>query len=480
LKTFTSFIALMIFAVGGCSDVRQTLSPPVETPSLAPRTVGADTPARREHHRILASYGGTYEDKALEKLLTVQAAELARASAMPGLTYRVTILNSPSVNAFALPSGDLYVTRGLIALANDTSEIAAVLAHEIGHVAAGHSFARADKERQAVLVSRVVSDVLNDPNAGAMALARSRLSLASFSRDQELEADQIGVRILATAHYDPYGSARFLTTMGRNGELRAAMLNTGSDENLDFLSNHPATPERITKAEQAAQRTGAIRNGNRDRSTFLRAIDGMVYGDDPAQGYVRSNRFIHPQMGFTFEAPSGFILENTADSIVGTSQDMSAFRMDSVPVQAGRNLSGYLQSGIVENVKIEAPQYVTIHGLPAVLATAKGQDWTFLLAAIEFNGKIYRTVYASQSFSPSADERFRAAIHSFRPLTTEELTELRPQRLAVMTVKSGDTLASVASRMAVSSRQMEQFLVLNALQQNTILQPGDQVKIVID
>jgi predicted Zn-dependent protease len=480
LKKTVPIIALVAVLANGCTDVRQTLAPSVEMPVAVPRTVGADTPARREHQRILASYGGVYEDKALERLLNAQAADLARASDLPGQAYRVTILNSPSVNAFALPTGDLYVTRGLIALANDTSELAAVLAHEIGHVTARHAFARADRERQALLVSQIVSDVLNDPNAGAMSLARSRISLASFSRGQELEADDIGIATLSKGGFDPYGASRFLKTMGDNAQLRASMLNSGSDDNLDFLSNHPATPERVARAEQTAQGLGAPRNGNPDRASFLQAIDGMVYGDDPARGYVRGNRFVHPQAGFTVEAPSGFTLESSGGSIIGTSQDMTAFRMDSVSVETGKPMGDYLRAGLIEGVTVERPQYATINGLPGVMALARGQDWTFLMGAVEFNGRVYRTVYAARNFSPAAEERFAAAIRSFRALSTEELTSLRPQRLAVVTVRPGDTLASIASRMAVGSRQMEQFVVLNALTPSSTLKPGDQVKLVIE
>ena len=147
---------------------------------------------------------------------------LVAASERPNLKYKATILNSPAINAFALPNGQLYVTRGLLALANDTSELASVLSHEMAHVIARHAAIREDQVRQAALVSRVASDVFNDPQMGALALARSKIALASFSRAQELEADGVGVGISARAGFDPYGAVRFLTAMGRNAELRAA------------------------------------------------------------------------------------------------------------------------------------------------------------------------------------------------------------------------------------------------------------------
>ena len=158
---------------------------------------------QREHQRILAAYGGAYEDSKLEAVLNQMVAKLVAASERPDMHYRVTILNSPAVNAFALPSGQLYVTRGLIALANDTSELASVLSHEMSHVIARHADIREDQARQVALVSRVVQDVLSDPETGALALAKSRIALASFSRAQEFEADGIGVGSAARAGSDP-------------------------------------------------------------------------------------------------------------------------------------------------------------------------------------------------------------------------------------------------------------------------------------
>src|SRR5207248_9045937 len=169
----------------------------------------------------LSSYGGAYDDPRLEALITKTVDRLVAASDRPDQTYKITILNSPSVNAFALPTGQLYVTRGLIALASDTSELASVLSHEMAHVIARHAAIREDQARQAALVNRVATDLLSDPQLGALALAKSKIALANFSRAQEFEADGIGVGISARAGYDPYGAERFLTAMGQNAHLRA-------------------------------------------------------------------------------------------------------------------------------------------------------------------------------------------------------------------------------------------------------------------
>jgi predicted Zn-dependent protease len=176
------------------------------------------TPAsEREHERILSSYGGAYDDPKLEALIGKTVDRLVAASDRPDQPYKVTILNSGAVNAFALPTGQLYVTRGLIALASDTSELSSVLSHEMAHVLAKHASIREDQARQAAVVTRVVTDMSNDPDLTALALAKTKLTMASFSRQQEFEADGIGVGLAARAHFDPYGAARFLSSMAQRG-----------------------------------------------------------------------------------------------------------------------------------------------------------------------------------------------------------------------------------------------------------------------
>ena len=227
---------------------RRRQAPPPE----AERDGRAKPAAEREHERILSSYGGAYDDPKLEALIGKTVDRLVAASDRPDQAYKVTILNSGAVNAFALPTGQLYVTRGLIALACDTSELSSVLSHEMAHVLAKHASIREDQARQAAVVTRVVTDMGSDPDLTALALAKTKLTMASFSRAQEFEADGIGVGISARAHFDPYGASRFLTAMERNAELKAGK--TSVDPRAqDFLSSHPATPERV--AERAEQRT---------------------------------------------------------------------------------------------------------------------------------------------------------------------------------------------------------------------------------
>ena len=413
----------------------------------------ASPAAQREHQRILAAYGGTYQDARVEALIAKTVERLVAASERPDLHYSVTLLNSASVNAFALPNGRLYATRGLVALANDNAELASVLAHEMAHVIARHAAIREDQVKQAALVSRVATDVFNDPQMGALALAKSKIALATFSRAQELEADGIGVGISSRAGFDPYAAVRFLNSLGRNAELKPQSGLSSDPRYLDFLSSHPATPERV-KITQA---------------------------NAPSEGFVRGRRFIHPRLGFTFLAPSGFVLDNTAQAVLGVNQGGGeALRLDVVQVPVEQSLADYLASGWIENIDHGSIESTSINGFPAATAIARGEEWTFRLYALRFGSDVYRFILASKQQSPEIDRAFRDAVASFRRMTLAEIETARPLRLKIVTVKPGDTPEHLAARMAIPDRALDRFLVLNGLQPGQALKPGEQVKLVVE
>ncbi|HEY7664540.1 MAG TPA: M48 family metalloprotease, partial [Xanthobacteraceae bacterium] len=453
-----ALLAVLSLALGGCSSSLLTAGAPPGSLPLPPRPAQqqAPIPNQREHQRILAAYNGQYDDPQLEALLNQTVAKLVAASERPDLHYRVTILNSPAVNAFALPSGQLYVTRGLIALANDSSELASVLSHEMSHVIARHAAMREDQVRQVALVSRVVQDVLSDPETGALALAKSKIALASFSRAQEFEADRMGIGIAARAGYDPYGAARFLTAMGRNAELKSSSSQSHMDPRApDFLSSHPATPERIKNALAAAGQLGTA-TGERDKAAYLGGIDGLVYGEDPSEGFVRGRRFLHPRLGFTFVAPEGFSLDNTAQAVLGVKDGGGqALRFDVVRVPAEQTLADYLNSGWIDNIDPKSVEQVAVNGLPAATATAKGDQWTFRLYAVRFGSDVYRFIFASKRMNAEADRTFRESVNSFRRMTLAESQAAKPLHLKIVTVAAGDTVERLASRMPVAGHQVE-------------------------
>ena len=476
-------LALLAFALAACADAsRLDLGErvPLREP---PKHTAEAGPTVREHQRILAAYGGAYHDPRLEALITHTVERLVAASEKPDLRYKVTILNSPSVNAFALPNGQLYVTRGLLALANDTSELASVLAHEMGHVIARHAAIREEQLRQAELVSQVASDVFKDPQVGALALAKNKLALATFSRGQELEADGIGVGISSRAGFDPNGAVNFLTSMARNAELRPA--SGGVDPHmLDFLASHPATPERIkvarANAKQYADTTGSI--GEKDKAAYLATIDGMVYGEDPGDGLVRGRRFLHPRLGFTFTAPENFTLENTSQAVLGVKEGGGqALRVDVVKVPPEQSLADYLVSGWIDNVDKETIEQLTINDFPAATAAAKGDQWAFRLYVVRFgNNEVYRFIFAAKHKSADVDRAFRETVNSFRRLTPSEIQDAKPLHLKVMTMGPHESAAEMAAQMAVPDRRLERFLILNGKTVAEPPKPGDQVKVIVE
>jgi predicted Zn-dependent protease len=477
-------VAALGLALSACSSALLSVGAPPGALPEPPRIAQQQPPVpnQREHQRILAAYNGAYDDPKLEALLNQTVAKLVAASERPDVHYRVTILNSAAVNAFALPTGQLYVTRGLIALASDTSELASVLSHEMSHVIARHAAIREDQARQVALVSRVVQDVLSDPETGALALAKSKIALASFSRAQEFEADGMGIGIAVRAGYDPNGATRFLTSMGRNADLKS----NGSQSHIDprapdFLSSHPATPERIKNAQASARQITAPGGGERDKATYLATINGMVYGEDPSEGFVRGRRFLHPKLGFTFLAPEGFTLDNTAQAVLGVKEGGGqALRLDVVRVPAEQTLADYLNSGWIENIDPKSVEEVIVNGLPAATATAKGDQWTFRLYVVRFGSDVYRFIYASKHTTAEIDRAFRESVNTFRRMTLAESQAAKPLHIKIWIVEPGETVERLASRMALSYRQVERFRILNGLVPTDRVAPGDQVKIVVE
>ena len=465
---------VLVLAVGGCTltdDNRLYVSPVGQrTP-----TAGAQSDAaigRREHPKIVAAYGGRYRDAALERYLAAIVERLATASQSSGERYRVTILNSPSVNAFALPGGYLYVTRGLLALANDAAEVAAVMAHEIAHVIARHAIERENRAQAAVVASRVVKDVFKDAERARATLASSQVDLASFSRAQELEADEIGVRTIARAGYDPHAAARFLRSLQRYSEL------TSDGESTDFLSTHPGTSERIRQVTAHARRFGAPGVGRTDREGYLKAIDGLRFGDDPDEGVIRGRRFLHPGLAITFEAPPGFRLQNTPKAVLGTAGDDRALRFDRVEIGAGQTPADYLASGWINGLDTDSIETIRGNGVSGATAVAEAEGWWFRVSVVQVDGRAYRFIFATRELTSEFDAAARRTIAGFGKMSAAEVARIRGRRVRIVTVRPGDTATLLARRMAVEEKALALFLVLNGMQAGEALTPGARIKLI--
>jgi predicted Zn-dependent protease len=477
-----ALVVLAPLLASGCSGLDNGKPVASAVPAAAPRTTGgAAAAAAAERRKLVDLFGGEYSAPGAEHYLNGILGRLAASGQSPSEPYRVTILNSPIVNAFALPSGDIFVTRGLLALANDTSEIAAVMAHEIAHITARHAAKRAELVKTAALFSRVSTDVLGRPQEGQVEEAKAKLSLAHFSREQEFEADKIGIKDIAAAGYDPYAASRFLASLGRSTALRAQLLGESTSAKPDIMSTHPSTPERVEAALSEARALGAPGASETGRDAYLAAIDGIVFGDDATQGLVRGARFIHPKLGFAFTAPDGFVLDNQAAALIGVGDSgAQALRLDSVMIDPATGLDTAVASGWIDGVKTSAVEKMTINDLPAATAIAQGEQWSFRLGAVRLGDKVYRMIFAAHALTPAVDQRFRASISSFRRLSPQEAAAVHPSHIEIVTARAGDTADSIAARMAVADRPLEHFLLLNGLEKGGPLQAGRRYKIVVD
>ena len=477
-------VALPALLLAGCFGDQSALLP-TSTGStsgeIAPRISPIQRASDQEHQRLLSAFGGEYRAPRARAALDEVVQKLAKAGDGQIGQYEITILNSPVVNAFALPNGRLYVTRGLLALANDTSEIASVLAHEIAHVTARHAVERAEKEAESAVVSQVVSQVLKDPARGAAVQAGSKLSLARFSRQQELTADQISVRNIARAGYDPYGAGRFLATLGRNTAYRNSGQNQSADDKrLDILSSHPQTPERIAAVTAAARQIGAPGIGARDTGHWLAATEGLAFGDDPRDGVVRGRRYLNSTLRIGFTAPEGFSLEAAQDMVIGVSASGSqALRFDSVTLKSGQTLESYVAAGWIEGVETTGIEPLQIGGQPAVIAHGKGTDWMFRLAAVQLGDRVYRFILAARGAN-DPERPMRSLIDSFRTLTPAEAQSVRPMQIRLVSAEAGDTIGSMAQRMPEQDRPDELFRLLNGLDRDAALEPGRRYKIIAE
>ena len=493
---WTALVAPVFCAlVASCSSIdnQGVRVEPIEAPA-APRVITEST-SSAEHKRMVALFGGEYKDAAVENYLNGVLTTFADTGDLAGKTYKVTILNSPIVNAFALPSGDIFVTRGLLALANDGSEVAAVMAHEIAHVTRQHAIARKEQEKRAEVISKVAQLVQNKQR-GAEVESMAKVSIAGFSRLQELEADRVGITTIAKAGYDPFGASRFLAALERSSALRASLIGQNATAaKPDIMATHPSTPERVAAAVKVAREFGAPDIGKRDREPYLSAIDGMMFGDDPSEGTIRGRRFTQPKLGFTFMAPEGFVLENSTQAVLGVKDGgAEALRLDSVALPASTTLEAYARSGWIEGLVSSSLETIDVNGMSAVTATARAGEWNFRLAVIRLGasgkgepgkseagrGEAYRMIFATHGLDPAREKAFRAAIDSFRVIDAEEARKVKPLRIGLATAKPDETAALLSSRMMVADKPLETFELLNGLESDGALKPGERYKLVVE
>ncbi|MEE8445668.1 MAG: M48 family metalloprotease [Alphaproteobacteria bacterium] len=426
-----------------------------------------------EHPKVLKAFGGVYNDARITAYVTWLGGRLAAATETPGLGFTFTVLDSPVVNAFALPGGYVYISRGLMALAGSEAELAGVLGHELGHVVARHGAQRASKAAVAGLLG-----------VGRVGQALGGLYLRGFSRDQELEADRLGVRYLKRAGYDPGAVSSFLAKMQANGRLQAKIvgLPPGEVDEFDIMSTHPRTARRVRQA--IAQAGAAAGQGVLERQSYLSRIDNMMYGDSPGQGFVRGRAFLHPGLRLGFEVPEGFRLRNSPGKVGASNPDGIVIVFDAADEPHEGAMSAYLSDVWGKHRKLTDLKSITVNGLRAASAhttldTPSGR-LTLRIAAIRADANhIFRFIVAATGKSgKNLDGVFTRTVYSFRRLGKAEAAAIRPWRLRVIRARPGDTAYGLGRRMPFSDFQTERFEVLNGLFDNRVLAAGTRVKLV--
>ena len=433
----------------------------------------------REHPLVLAKYGGEYQDEDAEKLLALIVGRLISVSDDPSRVFKITILDTPKVNAFALPGGYLYLTRGLLALANDSAEIAAVIAHEMAHVSANHAILRQEKVSSSQIGEKVVNEVLGDSVATRMALAANQLKLVDFSREQELQADAIGIRMIGNAGYDPYAAARFLQTMQAYQAFRAGR--EGSLDDGTFLSSHPTTPQRVELAKRHARFFGAPGIGETGRERYLAGINGLLYGDTADEGFVRGQEFSHSGLGITFSVPAQARIDNQPKAVIVSGPGDAATRFDAAVIGRWQSLTSYLKSGWINGLDPDSVvETMSPSGLPMASADALAEDWRFRIRVFQIGSQVYRFITALPVGSGDPQGISDAITNSFRQLSESEKQSLSPLRIRIVTAGEDDTLGSLAARMKGGGDRLKTLRLLNGLSAGYTPSVGDRLKIVAD
>ena len=403
-------------------------------------------------------------------------------------SFKVALLNSSVNNAFAIPGGYIYTTRQLVGLMNNEAELAGVLGHEVGHVAARHGQRRQQAaQRNSILgaIGSVLSGVLLGNSGIGQAVSQgiqqgSQLLTLKFSRTQELEADELGQRYLTRAGYDPHAMATVLASLAMQNTLDAQLQGRNSAQVPAWASTHPDPASRVASANMRAGSAAGLTN----RDTFLTRIDGLLYGDDPKQGVIEGQQFIHPDLQLAFTAPNGFYMVNgtTAVSINGQSGQAQM-----TLAQYNGNLESHVANifaqlgGQNSQLRPSAIQRTTVNGIPAAYSTARTNTNNGQVDVTIFAYEFSRDrAYHFQAISPAGRSGvFNPMFGSMRRITTSEAGRVVPRKIDVVTVAPRDTVQSLAGRMAYSSGQMERFRVLNGLRGGDTVRTGQKVKLVV-
>ena len=456
--------------------------------ALDPRLVAE---AQRDNAEIVDEYGGAESGPRAAYVASIGHRVAAFSGIQnPGAAYHFTLLNSAVENAFSVPGGYIYVTRQLMGLMDDEAELAFALGHEVGHVAAGHAQQRERAERRAVreqLPWILLGNVFGGNFGSAVAargLLTAELKTLSFSREQEYEADTLGLRYLVAAGYDPSGGPDILAALARNQALQARVQGVENRSLPEWASTHPLSENRRQLALAQVRSSGRLGTGIRNRNAFLDRLDGIYVDDDPRQGVIDGRTFTHPDLRIQFTVPVGYLMDNGSRSVsIAGSAGKAEF--------GGGRFDGTLDSYIYQiiqavadgqRVPVPPPRRTTINGIPVAYSVtrARGSSGYVDLGVAAYQwapGTVYHVV--TMTSAGTGFGAFAALINSVRKISAGEAAAIRPRIIDVVSVSPGDTIQSLSDRMAYRDFKVDRFLSLNGLSGGERLQPGQKVKLVV-
>lgn len=473
---FIRYILPLFLLLGGCGQGDPPDAPPEITEQ--DRAYGADA-----HPQLLAEFGGAYagpESRYVEAL----GEKIAGAAGLSG-QCTFTLVNTDVVNAFAVPGCYIYITRGLFAIVGSEAELASVLGHELGHIVGAHA-----QRQQSRSIWRTLG-VIAVSLTGSETLTRLASQAAQFftlrySRAQEYDSDALGIRYLERVGYDPHAAADMLGALDRHTAYLART--SGRDEASsipEWASSHPLTDNRIRNARSLAEKVTRDPDAlPENEAAYFAEVDGLLYGDDPQQGFVLGRRFVHPVMRIGFEAPPGFTLTNSPQAIMLTGPAGLRGEFGGGPMPGGR-LDLYAQA-LAEQIvgRGQARAQVAearINGIPALLMqlAVEGREGTVPVSIAVYDGGdggAYHFALLSPAAEPSLDA-IGTLFRSFRLLSAEEAARLPPRVIRTVQAAPGDTIATLSAR-TVDANPRDLFLSLNGLGPGAALRPGQPVKIV--
>ena len=483
---------MRIFLLVGVALMTLGAKAPKSLPSAQPMTASDKSTGAKAHPQILQEFGGLYEGPQAGYVRGVgQKIALQSGLSNAGGDFTVSLLNTPVNNAFAIPGGYVYVTRQLMGLMNNEAELASVLGHEVGHVAARHGQKRSSRATKGGLLAAGATILGAVLGGGQGAELGQQLGgqlatrwVLGYSRAQEYEADDLGVSYLAKSGYDPMAASTMLASLAAQTALDTRVQGVQEKSIPAWASTHPDPASRVARAAAKASASNPV-GKTQNSDAFYAALDGILYDDDPKQGVVEGLTFRHPDLKIAFTAPVGYVMSNgtTAVTISGSggqgqfsggpySGDLNTY-VASVFKAFGDSQKVALTPGSVERT--------TINGLQAAHASAQvaGQSGVMVITvyAYEFAGnQAFHFLTLTPSTSSSA---FNSLYQSVRRMSAQEAAAVKPRRIDVVTVKGGDTIEKFAARMAYDSFKTERFTVLNALKAGTPLKSGQKVKIVV-